>query len=60
MFDKEVLSDSYYIYRRDMDSTAKRKKCHGGGALVVVSSTYCSKNRLDLETGLKYCGLIRG
>ena len=51
MFDNEVLSDSY-IYRRNRDSTvvAKNKKCHGGGALIAVSSTYCSIRRLDLET----------
>ena len=31
----------------------KNKKCHCGGALVAVSSTYCSKHRLDLETDLE-------
>ena len=31
----------------------KKKTCHGGGALVAVSSTYCSKRRLDLETDLE-------
>ena len=30
----------------------KNKKCHDGGALVAVSSTYFSKRRLDLETDL--------
>ena len=52
IFDKDVLSDAYNIYRSDRDSTvaAKNKKCHGGGALVAVSSTYCPKRWLDLET----------
>ena len=38
IFDNEVLSDSYNIYKRDRDSTvvAENKKCHSGGALVVV------------------------
>ena len=50
-----MLSDSYNIYRRDRNSTvvAKNKMCHDGGALVAMSSTYCSKHRLDQETDLE-------
>ena len=32
---------------------AKSKKCHGGGELVAVNRTYCSKHRLGLETNLE-------
>ena len=55
IFGNEVLSDSFNIYRRERDSTAvaKSKKCHGGGDLVAVNRTYCSKRRLGLETNLE-------
>ena len=36
---------SHYIFEHST-VVAKNKKCHGGGALVAVSSTYCSKRRL--------------
>lgn len=49
VYDDELFSNNYYVYRRDRQSTSLAGK-YGGGVLVAVSIKYHSKRMFHFES----------
>ncbi|CAH1977267.1 unnamed protein product [Acanthoscelides obtectus] len=59
VFNNELFTDSYNLYRRDQETTSSNKK-DGGGVLIAVKKTLESRRCQQLESDAKHVWISVG